>query len=295
MGNRFLATVRECDLIIHVVRNYIDDDVIHVDGKVDPVADAEVVNLELLLADLSHVQRRLEKSTCTGEERDVLLKLETGFENGMPARTIGLSSEETFAIKSMGLLTLKPMIYAFNVDEVDFALNRDESMKLAEVYMKQIQYCDLETDSFLVVSAQLESEMGSLSTKERNEYLESMGVECSSDASGTYTEQLSYHTLPLLVKDVLDLAIVYTGPGVPSERSQTTKTHILASNSMKGLDLAGKLHGDIQRGFMHAEVIEAQELIQYDSYSAAKENGRIRMEGKEYILASDDVVLIKWK
>eukprot|EP00804_Cyclotella_cryptica_P020580 CCRYP_003424-RA/>CCRYP_003424-RA protein AED:0.28 eAED:0.28 QI:0/-1/0/1/-1/1/1/0/264 len=124
LGNKFLATVRECSIIVHVVRCYADNDVIHVDGKVDPVADAEVVNLELLLADLSHVQRRLEKSTCTGEEREVLQKVEIALENGLPAKSIGLSSEEMRLIKSMGLLTLKPVIYAFNVDEVDFALDR---------------------------------------------------------------------------------------------------------------------------------------------------------------------------
>ena len=120
LGNRFLATVRECDLIIHVVRSYIDEDVIHVDGKVDPVADAEVVNMELLLADLAHVQRRLERSTCIGDERGVLLKVEKGLKEGFPARSIGLSPEEALTIKSMGLLTLKPVVYAFNVDEVDF-------------------------------------------------------------------------------------------------------------------------------------------------------------------------------
>lgn len=293
LGNRFLATVRECDLIIHVVRSYIDEDVVHVDGKVDPVADAEVVNLELLLADLSHVQRRLERTTCTGEERDVLVKVEKALEDGLPARSIGLSSEEKFAIKSMGLLTLKPVIYAFNVDEVDFALNKDESMELVESYMQQIRYCDLQVDSHVLVSAKLESELGSLSMEERTEYLESMGVEChdSSDSSS----ELSYHALPLRVKDVLDLALVYTGPGVPPERSQTTKTHILKSNSMTASDLAGKLHGDIKKGFIYAEVIKSSDLIEKDSYSSAKEGGSIRMEGKEYMLQGGDVVLIKWK
>eukprot|EP00804_Cyclotella_cryptica_P005804 CCRYP_000112-RA/>CCRYP_000112-RA protein AED:0.12 eAED:0.12 QI:0/0/0/1/1/1/3/0/304 len=221
-------------------------------GEVDPVADAEVVNLELLLADLSHVQRRLEKSTCTGEEREVLQKVEIALENGLPAKSIGLSSEEMRLIKSMGLLTLKPVIYAFNVDEVDFALDREGAMKLAESYMKQLHYCDLATSFFLVVSSKFE------------------------------------------IKDVLDLALVYTGPGVPPGRSQTTKSHILASPSSV-FDLAGKLHGDIQKGFMHAEVVNAAGLIQYDTYAAAKESGTVRIEGKEYMLQGGDVVLIKWK
>lgn len=301
LGNRFLATVRECDLIVHVVRSYVDEDVVHVDGKVDPVADAEVVNLELLLADMAHVQRRLERSTsCIGEERDVLEKVEKALEDGLPARSIGLSSEERFAIKSMGLLTLKPVIYAFNVDEVDFALSKEEAETLARSHMEQIQYCDLEIDSYMVVSAKLESELGSLSEEERDEYLESMGVEeskgdDSEDGSSSSREVLSYHNLPLRIKEVLDLALVYTGPGVPSERSRTTKTHLMTSNSMTASDLAGKLHGDIQKGFMHAEVITSTDLIENDSYTSAKDSGSIRMEGKEYVLQGDDVVFIKWK
>lgn len=318
LGNRFLATVRECDLIVHVVRDYVDEDIIHVDGRVDPVADAEVVNLELLLAgvsywapsiciedctlivtnlqiDLAHIQRRLEKKTCKGEERDVLSKLEAALENGRPARTLGLSSAEKFAIKSMGLLTLKPVIYAFNIDEVDFALDKDGSMKVAEGYMKQIQYCDLERDSYLVVSAKLESELVALSTEERNSYLGDKGAICTSNVSDEYSELLSYHDLPLLVMNVLDLALVYTGPGVPQERSQTTKTHIVASKTKTVLDLAGKLHGDIQKGFISADVVDAQELIDCDTYNAAKEDGKIRMEGRDYILRDGDVALIKWK
>ena len=289
LGNKFLATVRECNLIVHVVRSYVDEDVIHVDGKIDPVADAEVINLELLLADLSHVQRRLEKKTCTGGERDVLLKVEKVLEEGYPARSLGLSNEEKFAIKSMGLLTLKPVIYAFNVDEIDYALNREESMELAKSYLEQIQYSNLDTDSCTVVSAKLESELSSLEGGERSEYLESLG--CDRETA----EQLSYQNLPLAVMKVLGLGLIFTGPGVAPERSQTTKTHILPSNSITPLDLAGKLHGDIQKGFMHAEVIKSLDLIQYDSFSEAKENGSMRMEGKDYSLQNNDVVLIKWK
>ncbi|KAL3777510.1 hypothetical protein ACHAWO_012786 [Cyclotella atomus] len=262
LGNQFLATVRECNLIIHVVRSHDDADVIHVDGKVDPVADAEVVNLELLLADLSHVQRRLEKSTCIGDEKEVLLKVEKGLENGLPARSIGLSSSEEFSIKSLGLLTLKPVVYIFNVDEVDYIYDRDTSMATAEAYAKQLQYCDLEKDSFAVVSAKFENELSTKSDEEKRVYLDSIGAVDGLNLN----EQLSYRRLPLLVKDVLDLELVYTGPGVSPERSQTTKTHIIPSKSISVLDLAGKLHGDIQKGVMNAEVIRATDLIQYETY-----------------------------
>ena len=292
LGNQFLATVRECNLIIHVVRCYEDEDVIHVDGKVDPIGDAEVVNLELLLADLAHVQKRLEKSSCTGEEKETLWKIEKGLENGQPARSLGLSPDEEFSIKSMGLLTLKPVIYAFNVDEIDYLFDIEANIELVQSYLKQLQYCDLDRDSYAVVSAKFESEFSMRSKEERHDYLHSIGID---NTDCEINEKLSYNKLPLLVKDVLDLALVYTGPGVPLERSQTTKTHILASDSMSILDLAGKLHGDIQKGFMNAEVIGASELIRHETYAAAKDSGRIRMEGKDYMLQSGDVALIKWK
>jgi len=300
LGNKFLATIREVDLIIHVIRNYLDNNVIHVEGKVDPVMDAEVVNLELLLADLAHVQRRLERRTCAGEERAVLLKVAQALEQGLPARSIRLTAGEQFSIKSMGLLSLKPVLYAFNVGEEDFTLHRTEKNVESQEYLKKIQYSDLDTDSCTVVCAKLESELNALSTEERDEYLDSMGVKgtllASGDAANTYAEQLSYHSLPLLIKDMLGLDLLYTGPGVPAERSQTTKTHILEkSKNLSVLDFAGKLHGDIQKGFMQADIISAQELIRYGGFAGAKEKGGIRMEGKEYTLQADDVVLIKWK
>ncbi|KAL7519205.1 hypothetical protein ACHAWX_003992 [Stephanocyclus meneghinianus] len=292
LGNKFLATVRECSLIVHVVRCYADKNVIHVDGKVDPVADAEVVNLELLLADLSHAERRLEKSSCIGKEREVLHKVVKGLEKGMPARSIGLSSDELSFIKSMGLLTLKPMIYAFNVDEVDFAFDKEGSIKMAESYIKQLQYSELATNLYLVVSAKFESELCILPERERHAYLKSIGL--GSESGLELDECLSYNRLPLLVKDVLGLALVYTGPGVPPDRSQTTKSHILTS-SLTVFHLAGKLHDDIQQGFMHAEVVKAADLIQYNTYNAAKGCGVTRIEGKEYKLQGGDVVVIKWK
>ena len=287
LGNKFLATVRECDIIIHVVRNYEDEDVIHVDGKVDPVADAEVVNMELLLADLAHVERRLERTTCVGDERNVLLKVQKCLEDGLNARSVGLTYEEKQSIKSMGLLTLKPVLYAFNTDEVDFTLNKEETIDQVEVFMSRIEFCDQQTDSYTLVSAKLESEVALLSIEERNAYLESIGVEC--------TTPLTYHTLPLLVKDILGLSLAYTGPGVPPERSMTTKTHIVQERGLKAVELAGKLHGDIERGFIHAEVVDARDMIKYENYNAAKDDGKVRMEGKDYSVQDNDVVLIKWR
>jgi ribosome-binding ATPase YchF (GTP1/OBG family) len=148
------------------------------------------------------------------------------------------------------------------VDEVDYIYDRDTSMATAEAYAKQLQYCDLEKDSFAVVSAKFENELSTKSDEEKRVYLDSIGAVDGLNLN----EQLSYHRLPLLVKDVLDLELVYTGPGVSPERSQTTKTHIIPSKSISVLDLAGKLHGDIQKGVMNAEVIRATDLIQYETY-----------------------------
>lgn len=292
LGNRFLATIRECDVICHLIRNYIDDDVIHIEGEVNPVSDAEIVNLELLMADLAHVQRRLERK-CAGEEQITLEKVLEGLENGIPARSVGLTESEKKSIKSMGLLTLKPVIYTFNVDDVDFILNKEDAMEQARGFMTQIQYCDPEIDTYTIVSAKFESELITLSHKEKNEYLKLLGMESSQDDS--LSKLLSYHVLPLLVKDLLELLLVYTGPGVPSDRSQTTKTHLLSSGSMTASDLAGRLHGEIQRGFIRAEVINSNNLIKYDNYIAAREDGCIKIEGRDYLLQSGDVVLIKWK
>jgi ribosome-binding ATPase YchF (GTP1/OBG family) len=241
---------------------------------------------------LAHVERRLDRN-CEKDERDVLEKVLEGLQNGVPARTIGLSDKEMFAIKSMGLLTLKPVIYAFNVDDVDFILNKEEAIEQVEGFMSQIQYCDLSTDRYTLVSAKLESELGPLIPEERNEYLESLGMESSDEDELDHL--LSYNVLPLLVKDLLNLSLVYTGPGVPPERSQTTKTHLFTAGGMTASGLAGRLHGEIERGFIRAEVMNSNALVQYANYNAAKDDGCVRIEGSDYAIGSDDVVLIKWK
>lgn len=271
------------------IRTYVDDDIVHVHGRVDPVGDADVVNLELLLADLAHVQRRLDRRTCNGIERDVLSKVEECLVEGRPARTLGLSLEEGQSIKSMGLLTLKPVIYAFNVDEVDLLLDREESLQRAKESMGRIQYCDPEKDSFVLVSAKLEADIGELSENETAKYFESLG------SDGLPDNLLSHNSVPKLVKDMLGLSLVYTGPGVPASRSQTTKSHLLGQPAMRAHDFAGRLHGDIQSGFMQAEVIDSASLLEGEGYAGAKSAGRLRTEGREYTLQDGDVILIKWK
>ena len=296
LGNKFLATIRECDCIVHVVRTFEDANTIHVDGKVEPLADAEVVNLELLLADLAHVERRLDKTSCQGEEREALEMAMDCLEKGVPARSAGLSQTQAKAIKSMGLLTLKPVIYAFNVDEVDFFLSRDDVLRGAKDVVKSLQYSDDASSLCTIVSAKVEAELSATSHDEQVEYLSSLGVELEDDSDGSIMDMLSYNVLPLQVMELLDLSLCYTGPGVPPERSQTTKAHVFRqAQELTAVGLASKLHGTIEKGFIRAEVISAPELLEYPNHVEAKESGKVRVEGKDYTLNPSDVVLIKWR
>jgi GTP-binding protein YchF len=291
LGNRFLATVRECDAIIHVLRNYIDNDIVHVDGRVDPILDAEVVNLELLLADEAHIERRLEKQkSCINDERFILENVLSQLKKGLPARSIGLSTEEKNVIKSMGLLTLKPVIYAININEIDFVFDMDESEKLAKHIVNSIPFSDSTNDMYTVISAKLDAALSETDKNQQIAFLESLGLD-GKEHQKDVLENLSHISLPLLVKRLLNLSCVYTGPGVASERSQTTKAHLFQQNHLTALELAGKLHGDIQRGFIKAEVIKASDLMQYASFSTAKTS----TEGRDYLIQSNDVVLIKWR
>lgn len=295
LGNRFLATIRECNAICHLIRYFEDPDIIHVDGRVSPKDDAEVVNLELVLADTAHIERRLEKTTCRGEERLALEKLLLELQKGIPARAVGLTPDEEFSIKSMGLLTLKPVIYVFNVDEADFLLARDDVLASARDIFNNIQYCDPGRDMYTVVSAKVEAAVSALDDPNtQKEYFKSLGVEL--EAGEALEELMSYSVLPNMLLKLLDLFIVYTGPGVPPERSKTLKSHLFSKISTPTtIQLAGRLHGEIERGFIRAEVIPAPLLLQFESYNDAKETGTVRTEGKDCILEDNDVVLIKWK
>jgi GTP-binding protein YchF len=291
LGNFFLATLRECNAICHLVRMFDDKNVIHVEGTIDPADDVQVVSLELLLADLAHVERRLEKKTCGGQERPTLMKVLDGLKQGIPARAIKLSKQEAFSINSMGLLTLKPVLYAFNVDEVDFLLGREDASRRAAETAESIQYFDPSTDMFTLVSANMEALVSKQDVEEREEYLSLLGVKLESK----FDSLLSYNVLPSLICKLLNLCVVYTGPGVPPERSRTTKVYLFSENSWTADDLARQLHGDIQKGFIRAEVACAGLLLEHASYAAAKEAGCVRTEGREYVLSSNDVVFIKWK
>ena len=314
LGNQFLGTLRECNALCHVVRVFentassiIDEDTVvhHVTGRVDPVQDVQLIHLELLLADLDHVQRRLAKTTCQGTERETLERILALLEAGVPARNLDMSVEERRSIKGMGILTMKPVLYAFNVDEVDFTLGREQAdERIRNEILPQLSHdggSSCVADMYALVSAKLETDLYEQfpNHQERYDYFCSeFGMVDASIGSIHEMEKLfSYSLLPSKIRELLDLALVYTGPGVPPERSRTTKAHLFSplQEAWTTHDLAGRLHGDIQRGFIRAEVVSAPELLQFDTLSAAKEAGRVRTEGRNYRITPNDVVLIKWK
>ena len=276
LGNQFLANIREVDAIVHVVRCFDNDDIIHVSGSVDPSRDIEVINLELALADLGQVEKRVERlrkqaknSKEAAEELAILEKILICLNDGISARKVDLSKEEEELIKNLGLLSRKPIIYAANVSEDDLATGNDwvESVR---------QIAQQEQAKVVIVSAQVESELVELSEEERKDFLGSLGVEeggLKSLIKATY-ELLGLRTY------------LTTGP------QETRAWTIIAG--MKAPQAAGVIHSDFERGFIRAETVSYQDLVNSGTMSAAKEKGLVRSEGKEYIVQEGDVLLFRF-
>ncbi|NCR39727.1 MAG: redox-regulated ATPase YchF [Microcystis aeruginosa W13-11] len=276
LGNQFLANIREVDAIVHVVRCFDNDDIIHVSGSVDPARDIEVINLELALADLGQVEKRVERlrkqaknSKEAAEELVILEKILICLNDGISARKVDLSKEEEELIKNLGLLSRKPIIYAANVSEDDLATGNDwvESVR---------QIAQQEQAKVVIVSAQVESELVELSEEERKDFLGSLGVEeggLKSLIKATY-ELLGLRTY------------LTTGP-------QETRAWTIISG-MKAPQAAGVIHSDFERGFIRAETVSYQDLVNSGTMSAAKEKGLVRSEGKEYIVQEGDVLLFRF-
>lgn len=275
LGNQFLGSIRMCDAIVHVVRCFENDDVIHVDGSVDPVRDAELINLELSLADLGQVEKRLEKTKkdrkADPNEVTALEKLVAVLNDGQPARSVDLTEEEEAAIKSLGLLTRKRMIYAANVADEDLAEGNEMVDKLREI-------AEQEGAKLVVVSAQVESELVDLSDEEREDFLGSLGV------------TLNDTGLRRLVKeayDLLGLQTYYT-----SGETETRAWPI--QRGWKAPKAAGVIHNDFERGFIRAETISYEHLVECGSEAEAKNKGLLRSEGKEYVVQEGDVILFRF-
>jgi len=276
LGNQFLANIREVDAIVHVVRCFDNDDIIHVSGSVDPARDIEVINLELALADLGQVEKRVERlrkqaknSKEAAEELAILEKILICLNDGISARKVDLSKEEEELIKNLGLLSRKPIIYAANVSEDDLATGNDwvESVR---------QIAQQEQAKVVIVSAQVESELVELSEEERKDFLGSLGVE---EGGLKSLIQATYELLGLRT-------YLTTGP------QETRAWTIIAG--MKAPQAAGVIHSDFERGFIRAETVSYQDLVNSGTMSAAKEKGLVRSEGKEYIVQEGDVLLFRF-
>lgn len=281
LGNKFLANIRECDAIIHVVRCFQDDDVIHVDGNVDPERDVEVINLELILADMAQVEKRKErvdkdmKRIKTPEallEHGCLTKILDQLNEGLPARSAKCDEEELATIKSLGLLTLKPIIYAANVNDADLATGNDMVKKVQAM-------AAVEGAEVVIVSAQVESEMAEFDAEDKKEFLESLGVMDPNSTGLNALVQASYKLLNLLT---------YFTTGPTETRAWTITT------GMKAPQAAGVIHQDFERGFIKAETISFQDLVDFGGEAGAKEKGKVRLEGKDYVVKDGDSMLFRF-
>ncbi len=272
LGNQFLANIREVDAIVHVVRCFDDDDIIHLSGSVDPVRDIEVINLELVLADLAQVEKRIAKVRKQAKndknaqaELVVLEKIGIALNDGKSVRQLGLSEEELALIKQLGLLTNKPVIYATNVSEDDLAEGNDwvESVK---------QFAATENAKVVVVSAQVESELIELSEAETKDFLEALGVEEGG--------------LKSLIKATYELLGLRTY--LTTGEMETRAWTIIAG--MKAPQAAAVIHTDFEKKFIKAETISYENLVECGSKTTAREKGLLRLEGKDYVVQEGDVI-----
>lgn len=278
LGNKFLSHIRETDAICEVVRCFDDSNIVHVDGSINPIRDIETINLELIFADIETVNKRLEKAKKNlkadkkyQEEIDLLEKILKCLENGKSARTIDFNEDEKILVKDMFLLTTKPIIYIANVSEEQL-----ENAKEEPSVKKVIEYAKEEKAEVVPLCVKVEEELSSLSDEDKKEMLEVYGLE---EAGLDKVIKKSY--------DLLGLMSFLTA-GEPEVRAWTIKKGTTAPQA------AGKIHSDIERGFIKAEIVSYDDLIREGSMNAAKEKGLVRSEGKEYIMQDGDIVLFKF-
>ncbi len=280
LGNAFLGNIRETDAIIHVVRCFEDSNVIHVDGSVDPIRDIEVINLELIFADLEVLERRLSKVSKAArmdktmqKEEALLLRVKEHLESDQPARSMEITDEDELALmKEYNFLTYKPVIYAANVCEDDLADDGASNDMVKRVR----EFATAQNSGVFVVCAKIEEEISELEDDEKAEFLEALG--------------LSESGLDKLVKASYDLLglMSFLTAGEDECRAWTIK------KGTKAPQAAGKIHTDFERGFIKAEVINYKDLLEQGSLAAAKEKGLVGIEGKEYVVKDGDVILFRF-
>ena len=278
LGNKFLSHIREVDAIVQVVRCFEDPNVVHVDGNINPLRDIETINLELIFADLETLDKRLEKATKNlkadkkyQSEIDLIKKIKENLNKGIPVRALEFNEDEQEILKDMFLLTAKPIIYIANISEEQISNAENEEM------VKQVkEYAEKENAEVIPLCVKIEEELSGLDELDKKEMLEALGL----DESG----------LDKLIKKSYSLLglISFLTAGEPEVRAWTIK------KGTKAPQAAGKIHSDIERGFIKAEVISYEDLMKCGSMVSAKEKGLVRQEGKDYIMKDGDIVLFKF-
>lgn len=279
LGNKFLSNIREVDAIVHVVRCFEDDNIVHVDGNINPRRDIETIDLELIFSDIELIDRRIDraKKMVKGDKKyqseiDFLESLKKHLEEGHSARSFDYTEEEAELIRSTPLLSAKPVIYAANLSENDFKNNIESS----EHYKTVCEIAKEENAAVLPICAQLEAEISDMGDEDKQMFLSELGLEVSG--------------LDRIIKEGYSLLglISYLTAGQPEVRAWTIK------KGTKAPQAAGKIHTDFEKGFIRAEVVSFDDLMACGSMNAAKEKGLVRSEGKEYVMQDGDIVLFRF-
>ncbi len=279
LGNKFLSHIREVDAIVHVVRCFEDANITHVDGSIDPLRDIETISLELIFSDIEMIERRIDrtKKAMKGDkslaaELALLERVKSALEDGLPARSLEYTDDEMIIMREISLISMKPVIYAANVAEDDFAKGIENN----EFVNRVKELAQKEASQVMPVSARIEEEIAQLDGEEKTMFLEELNM---SESGLDRLIKASYTLLGL---------ISYLTAGEPEVRAWTI------TNGTKAPQAAGKIHTDFERGFIRAEVVHYDDLIACGSMTAAKEKGLVRSEGKEYVMKDGDIVLFRF-
>ncbi|MBP2031428.1 GTP-binding protein YchF [Clostridium algifaecis] len=277
LGNKFLSHIREVEAIVHVVRCFEDENIVHVEGSIDPIRDIETINLELIFSDIEVMDRRIEKIVKLAKsgadksakaEYELMLKVKKQLEDGKPVRTLELTEDEDEIVKGYFLLTTKPVLYVANISEDDLMSGNGDNKFVKEVK----DYAKTENAEVITISAKIEEELSTLEDDEKSEMLEEYGLD---EAGLDKLINASYKLLGL---------ISFLTAGVKEVRAWTI------INGTKAPKAAGKIHSDIEKGFIRAEIVSYEKLVESGSEAVAKEKGYFRLEGKDYVMQDGDVV-----
>ena len=278
LGNKFLSHIREVDAICHVVRCYENNEILHVENSVDPLRDIEIIEYELIMADLESIEKRVEKAEKNVKvglkgaklEFDLLKRIKVQLTSGKPIRLLDFTEEENEIVKSFFLLTSKPLIYVANIGENDISNEDNQYVKIVKDLAQK------QNSNVIVLCAKIEEELASLSEEDKEMFSEELGIK---ESGLDKLVKISYKTLGLMS---------YLTAGEKEVRAWTIKI------GTKAPQAAGKIHTDFEKGFIKAEIVNYEDLLEAGNFTKAKEKGKVRIEGKDYIIKENDVVLFRF-